>query len=106
MSTSESPATHLHCIVDTRPSFNVKYVEEAEKTAPTPVAPEFRLIPLLYAAPLFAVSFFWLGGTSATSISIASPILAITLLGACVLFIFLACFNYLVSPIDTTVTSH
>lgn len=81
-----------------------------------PVPPEVRLKALLYAAPLLAISFFWFGWTAYPSISIASPILAILLLGSCVLFggsrgsgrtdaeadlsplsaVFLTCFNYII----------
>lgn len=58
---------------------------------PKMVAPEERLKPLMLAAPLFAVSFFWFGLTgNYVSISIASPILAIVLLGFCILFMFLS----------------
>lgn len=64
--------------------------------APKAVAPEIRLKPLLFSAPAFAVALFWVAFTSYSSISIASPILALTLLGGCILFIFLGCFNYLI----------
>lgn len=51
------------------------------------VPPEERLKPLMVAAPLFAISFFWFGLTGKfVSISIASPILAIVLLGGCILW--------------------
>ena len=55
------------------------------------VPPEERLKPLMLAAPLFALSFFWFGLTgNYVSINIAAPILAIVLLGFCVLFLFLS----------------
>lgn len=90
-------------------------MREHHRISPRPVPPEFRLKPLLWAAPAFAFSFFWLGWTSYPSISIvrrslspshacrlteseqASPILSLVLLAASILLIFLSCFNYLVS---------
>lgn len=78
--------------------FNRQYMKIHRAIKPRMVPPEERLKPLLYAAPLFAVSFFWFGWTGAyRSISIWSPILSIVLLGACVLYVFLTGFNYLVS---------
>lgn len=41
-------------------------------------------------------AFFWIGWSSFPYVSIASPIIALTLLGASILFIFLGCFNYLI----------
>ncbi|SCV72568.1 BQ2448_4105 [Microbotryum intermedium] len=76
--------------------FNKKYKEYHHSLNGKPVPPEYRLVPLMCAAPFFAVSFFWLGWTAYPSISIASPILAIVLLGCTVLFIFLSIFNYLI----------
>ena len=73
--------------------YNPDYTKQMKAIAPRPVPPEIRLKPLLIAAPAMVISFFWCGWTSYDSISIASPILAILLLGFCVLFIFLACFN-------------
>ncbi|KDE08728.1 hypothetical protein MVLG_01183 [Microbotryum lychnidis-dioicae p1A1 Lamole] len=76
--------------------FNKKYKQYHHLLEGKPVPPEYRLVPLMCAAPFFAVSFFWLGWTAYPSISIASPILAIVLLGCTVLFIFLSIFNYLI----------
>ncbi|KAM0749464.1 MFS general substrate transporter [Meredithblackwellia eburnea MCA 4105] len=76
--------------------FNKKYTRKLVASKPKPVAPEERLEPMLWAAPFLAISFFWIGWTSYPSISIASPILAIVMLGAAVLFIFLSCFNILI----------
>ncbi|TNY21912.1 major facilitator superfamily domain-containing protein [Rhodotorula diobovata] len=77
--------------------FNRQYMKIHRAIKPRMVPPEERLKPLLYAAPLFAVSFFWFGWTGAyRSISIWSPILSIVLLGACVLYVFLTGFNYLI----------
>ncbi|KAK4703929.1 hypothetical protein P7C70_g2283, partial [Phenoliferia sp. Uapishka_3] len=69
--------------------FNKQYEKLHHELAPRSVPPEVRLKPLLFAAPALAVAFFWVGWTSYSSISIASPILAICLLGSSVLFIFL-----------------
>lgn len=40
-------------------SWNPKYTKEMHKRAPKMVPPEERLKPLLIAAPLLAVAFFW-----------------------------------------------
>ncbi|KAK4049005.1 hypothetical protein OIV83_004366 [Microbotryomycetes sp. JL201] len=76
--------------------FNPQYSRKHKAMQGKMVPPEFRLRPLFYAAPIFAVCFFWIGWTSYPSISVASPILAILVLGGCVLFIFLSCFNYII----------
>ncbi|GAA6014046.1 hypothetical protein JCM10207_000218 [Rhodosporidiobolus poonsookiae] len=77
--------------------FNRQYMKKHRALRPKMVPPEERLIPLCYAAPLFAVAFFWFGWTGTFEhISIWSPILAVVLLGACVLYIFLTGFNYLI----------
>ncbi|SGZ28544.1 BQ5605_C027g10369 [Microbotryum silenes-dioicae] len=76
--------------------FNPKYTAYHHSLNGKPVPPEFRLKPLMFAAPLFAVSFFWVGWTSYPSINIASPILGIFLLGITILYIFLGIFNYLI----------
>ncbi|KAI5477609.1 hypothetical protein MNV49_006096 [Pseudohyphozyma bogoriensis] len=76
--------------------FNPAYKRKHHELGGKPVPPEVRLIPICVAAPGLAISFFWIAFTSYPSISIASPILAIVLLGACVLWIFLGVFNYLI----------
>lgn len=90
--------------------FNRQYMRIHHAIKPHMVPPEERLKPLMYAAPALAVSFFWcvfppppscsstltlsvhacrFGWTGAYSdISIWSPILAVVLLGACVLYVF------------------
>ncbi|BGP39645.1 hypothetical protein JCM10450v2_003616 [Rhodotorula kratochvilovae] len=76
--------------------FNRKYMAIHRAIKPRMVAPEERLKPLMYAAPAFALAFFWFGLTGAyKSVSIWSPILAVVLLGACVLYVFLTSFNYI-----------
>ncbi|GJN88991.1 hypothetical protein Rhopal_001962-T1 [Rhodotorula paludigena] len=77
--------------------FNRKYMAMHRALRPKMVPPEERLKPLLYAGPLFAMSFFWFGWTGAySSISIWSPILSIVVLGAGVLYVFLTGFNYMI----------
>ncbi|SCZ92534.1 BZ3500_MvSof-1268-A1-R1_Chr5-2g07952 [Microbotryum saponariae] len=82
-----SPSSHIVCAMQSRLTALI---------TPLSRQPEYRLVPLMCAAPFFAVSFFWLGWTAYPSINIASPILAIVLLGCTVLFIFLSIFNYLI----------
>ncbi|GAA5830889.1 hypothetical protein JCM11251_001112 [Rhodosporidiobolus azoricus] len=78
--------------------FNRVYMKKHHAMRPKMVPPEVRLQPLLYAAPLLAVSFFWFGWTGAwgDSVSKWSPIVAIGTLGGTVLFVFLSGFNYLI----------
>lgn len=95
--------------------YNKQYTKLHHELAPRSVPPEVRLKPLLFAAPALAVyvsfrfpiedrylqgclrsGFFWVAWTSFPSISIASPILAICLIGSAILFVFLGCFNYLI----------
>ncbi|GAA6063686.1 hypothetical protein JCM10212_003353 [Sporobolomyces blumeae] len=76
--------------------FNKLYVKTQQELKPKPVPPEERLRPLFFAAPAFAVAFFWFGWTAYPSISIASPILAVVLLGITILYVFLSGFNYLI----------
>jgi len=77
--------------------FNKVYMKKHRARKGKMVPPEERLKPLMLAAPLFALSFFWFGLTgNYVSINIAAPILAIVLLGFCVLFLFLSIFNYLI----------
>ena len=64
------------------------------------VPPEERLKPLMVAAPAFAVAFFWLGWTAYPSINVASPLLAVGLIGLCILWMFLSIFNYLIDACE------
>lgn len=50
----------------------------------------------MYASPIFAVSFFWFGWTSYTSISLWAPLMSGLLMGFSVVWIFLGLFNYIV----------
>jgi MFS family permease len=43
--------------------FNPQYVKLHHKIAPKSVPPEARLTPILFAAPAFAMAFFWFGWT-------------------------------------------
>lgn len=76
--------------------FNPRYTKLHHSLNGRSVPPEERLKPLLIPAVLMPVAFFWIGWTSYASINPASPIIAIVLLGACILFVFLSGFNYLI----------
>lgn len=73
--------------------FNPDYKKIHHSLNGRPVPPEVRLKALALAAPALPIAMFWIGWTSFPSIHIASPIIAIWLLGAAVLFVFLSCFN-------------
>ncbi|GAA95382.1 uncharacterized protein L969DRAFT_84849 [Mixia osmundae IAM 14324] len=76
--------------------FNRRYIAKATALGDKPVPPEERLLIMMAAGPMLAVSFFWIGFTSYPSISIWSPIFGTALLGAGVLWVFLAGFTYLI----------
>ncbi|KAG8980119.1 hypothetical protein FRB90_007820, partial [Tulasnella sp. 427] len=76
--------------------FAPKYRAEIPRYAPKLVPPEARLIPTMYSAPLFALSFFWFGWTSYPSVSIWAPLMAGFVMGFSIVLIFLGLFNYLV----------
>ncbi|KAG8933240.1 hypothetical protein FRC01_010229 [Tulasnella sp. 417] len=72
------------------------YKAKIPQYAPNMVPPEQRLLPSMYAAPLFAISFFWFGWTSFPSISLWAPLMAGLVMGFSIVLIFLGLFNYLV----------
>ncbi|GJE99509.1 MFS general substrate transporter [Phanerochaete sordida] len=76
--------------------WNPRYERLVAAHAPAPVPPEFRLEQAFWAAPAFALSFFWFGWTSYPSISYWAPLLAGALLGFAIVWLFLALFNYIV----------
>lgn len=76
--------------------WNPRYERLAREHAPHPVPPEYRLEQAMYAAPIFAASFFWFGWTSYPNISFWSPLVAGGFLGFSVVWIFLALFNYII----------
>lgn len=76
--------------------WNPRYEREALEYAPLPVPPEHRLDQCLYAAPIFAISFFWFGWSSYPSVSFWVPMLAGLPMGFSIIWIFLALFNYII----------
>lgn len=80
--------------------YNKVYVKKHHQMKGKMVPPEERLKPLMLAAPCLVIAFFWLGWTYYPSISAASPILSICLLGFAILFIFLGVFNYLIGKYE------
>ncbi|KAJ7596921.1 MFS general substrate transporter [Mycena floridula] len=76
--------------------FNPSYEREMIKYAPHPVPPEFRLQPTIFAAPIYAASFFWFGYTSYPSISFWSPLISGLGTGFSISWIFLGLFNYII----------
>lgn len=77
--------------------FNPRYsrkVDELEKGQRVP--PEERLLVVMLAAPAMVIALFWFAWTSYPSISYWSPMLAGSLLGFALLFVFLGLFNYIV----------
>lgn len=76
--------------------WNPIYVRLVKEYHPNPVPPEFRLDLCMWAAPGFAVTFFWFGWTSFPSISLWAPMMSGFLMGFTIIWIFLGLFNYLV----------
>ncbi|KDR85321.1 hypothetical protein GALMADRAFT_234133 [Galerina marginata CBS 339.88] len=76
--------------------YNPRYEDEATRAAPRPVAPEFRLHMVLYAGPLFALSFFWFAWTSFPYLSYWGPMLSGLMMGFSIQLIFLGLFNYII----------
>ncbi|KAG9051620.1 hypothetical protein FS837_000007 [Tulasnella sp. UAMH 9824] len=74
------------------PMYKAKIPQYAPKTVP----PEQRLIPSMYGAPVFAISFFWFGWTSFPNISIWVPLIAGLGIGFSFMLIFMGLLNYLV----------
>ncbi|KAI0749843.1 MFS general substrate transporter [Daedaleopsis nitida] len=74
--------------------FNPRYVAAIATYAPAPVPPEYRMEPCLYAAPLYALSFFWFGWTSFPSVSFWAPLAAGIPMSIGVVWIFLGLINY------------
>ncbi|KAI0776897.1 MFS general substrate transporter [Trametes elegans] len=76
--------------------FNPRYERAMKAFAPYPVPPEHRLVLCLWAAPMFAGSFFWFGWTSYPSISYWAPLMSGVPLGTAIVFLFLGLFNYVI----------
>ena len=74
--------------------FNPRYAVAIKRYAPHPVPPEVRMEVCTWAAPIFALAFFWFGWTSYPSISYWAPLMAGFPIGLSVVFIFLGLFNY------------
>ncbi|GAA5870316.1 hypothetical protein JCM3774_004639 [Rhodotorula dairenensis] len=77
--------------------WNPQYMKRHRALGGKMVPPEERLKPMLIAAPFLAIAFFWFGWTGQyESVSIWAPIMAIFVLGFCVLYVFLTGFNYMI----------
>ncbi|KAH9853006.1 MFS general substrate transporter [Lenzites betulinus] len=76
--------------------FNPRYERAIAAFSPHPVPPEYRLELCLWAAPMFALSFFWFGWTSYPSISFWAPMMAGLPLGMSIVFLFLGLSNYVI----------
>ncbi|KAH8102515.1 MFS general substrate transporter [Cristinia sonorae] len=74
--------------------WNPIYKRLVKQYAPDPVPPEFRLDICAWAAPGFALSFFWFGWTSFPSISIWAPMMSGLVIGFTIIWIFLGLLNY------------
>lgn len=75
---------------------STRYTKALEKHAPKLPPPELRLYPGALGGIVFAIAFFWFGWTSYPSISYWSPLIATSLIGIGILFVFLSLFNYII----------
>lgn len=76
--------------------WNPHYAALTRQYAPAPVPAEARLDICIYAAPGFAVAFFWFGWTSFPSISLWAPLSSGLLLGFTIVWAFLGLMNYII----------
>ncbi|KAI0786660.1 MFS general substrate transporter [Abortiporus biennis] len=76
--------------------WNPRYAAAGVKFAPASVPPEYRLEQCLWAAPIFAASFFWFGWTSYSSVSYWAPMMSGLPMGIAITWIFLSLINYIV----------
>ena len=76
--------------------FDPRYEAAIVEYYPEPVPPEYRLEPCLYAALIYALSFFWFGWTSFPSVSFWAPVAAIVPMSLAVILIFLGLLNYVI----------
>lgn len=76
--------------------WNPLYEKLTKQYAPDPVPPECRLDICIWAAPGFAVAFFWFGWTSYPSISLWAPMMSGLLMGFTIIWIFLGLINYII----------
>ncbi|KAI0674023.1 MFS general substrate transporter [Trametes maxima] len=74
--------------------FNPRYHRAMEQFAPHPVPPEYRMEISMYAAPIYALSFFWFGWTSYPTVSYWAPLMAGFPMGFAIIWLFLGLFNY------------
>lgn len=68
-------------------------------------APERRLAPALFAAPLLTISLFWLGWTNRPSISVWSDLTACGLFGFALYALFTSTYHYLLDTYGTVASS-
>ena len=76
--------------------FNPRYAVAIKRYAPHPVPPEVRMEVCTWAAPIFALAFFWFGWTSYPSVNYWAPMTAGVGIGFGTVWIFLALINYMI----------
>ncbi|KAI0711115.1 MFS general substrate transporter [Cerioporus squamosus] len=75
-----------------QPYFERKVLQHA----PEPIPPEERLVMAVWAAPLFAITFFWFGWTSFPQISFWVPLMSGVLMGMSTLALLVSLLNYII----------
>lgn len=69
------------------------------------LAPEIRLLPAVWCAPLLPISLFWIGWTNYMSISPWSNIMAAGLFGFSLMGIFVSSYQYIIDAYETQSSS-
>lgn len=82
------------------------YTEQLQKAQSnngptTSIAPEARLWPAIFTAPLLPISLFWLGWTNYPSISPWAGIIAIGVFGFSLQSIFVSAYQYVIDSYET-----
>lgn len=74
---------------------NKRYVTKMRASPTGNLAPEERLRPAIYGAPILVICLFWFAWTSYEGVSIWSPIVAGSLFGISMFFVFFSLFTYM-----------
>ncbi|RDX54679.1 MFS general substrate transporter [Lentinus brumalis] len=76
--------------------FQPRYERLVLQYAPEPIPPEERLVMAVWAAPLFAITFFWFGWTSFPQVNFWVPLLSGLLMGMSTLALVVSLLNYII----------
>ncbi|KIY70945.1 MFS general substrate transporter [Cylindrobasidium torrendii FP15055 ss-10] len=75
--------------------WNPRYERETARLGHAP-PPEYRLHLTMFAAPLFSIACFWIGGASSPDVNYWAPLMAGGAMGFSISWLFLGFFNYII----------